>query len=96
MSKVRIELEDLKALFDVAVNSMDFGSGFLDTDEVNVLRRVAVVIGVDPMVGTPMDFRKRIAHPFTPYATPRWEWHEHSCQWCEQRSEAGVHTEAAP
>jgi hypothetical protein len=93
MTKVRIELEDLKALFDVAVNSMDFGSGFLDTDEVNMLRRVAVVIGVDPMAGTPPEFSKRIPHNFTPYEEPRNEWRETACRWCGQRREAGGHSE---
>lgn len=32
---------------------MDFGSGFLCEDEVNVLRDVAQLLGIDPMVVTP-------------------------------------------
>lgn len=50
---IQVPTEDLKALFDIAVGSMDYGSGFLDTEEVEVLRRVAVAIGVDPMEATP-------------------------------------------
>lgn len=47
----------LRALFDVAVSSMNFGSGFLDDEEVACLREVAVILGVDPDVATPQNFR---------------------------------------
>lgn len=43
----------LQIVFDAAVESMDFGSGFLDTEEVGALREVAVLLGVDPRVATP-------------------------------------------
>lgn len=59
-----IETEDLKAIFDLAVGSMNFGSGFLDGDEVAMLRRIAVVIGVDPWVATPRDFKHQFPHEF--------------------------------
>jgi hypothetical protein len=52
-----IDDEVLRALFDVAVSSMDFGSGFLDDEEVVSLRRAAEIIGVDPAVATPQNFR---------------------------------------
>lgn len=48
--------EVLRALFDVAVSSMDFGSGFLDDEEVAQLRQAAKVLGVDPMEATPQNF----------------------------------------
>jgi hypothetical protein len=53
------EIDDqvLRALFDVAVSSMDFGSGFLDDEEVVSLRRAAEIIGVDPMAATPDNFK---------------------------------------
>lgn len=50
---VAVPREMLQALLDVAVNSMDFGSGFLDDEEVDALRAVAVLLGVDPMDVTP-------------------------------------------
>lgn len=34
--------------FDVAVNSLDFGSGFLSTEEALHLRELAKAIGADP------------------------------------------------
>jgi hypothetical protein len=59
--------DDLRAVFDIAVGSMDFGSGFLDDAEVETLRRVAVVIGVDPMEATPSIFAAKYHHAFHPY-----------------------------
>ena len=56
--------EDLQILFDTAVNSMDFGSGFLDDHEVECLRRIAVVLGADPKVATPYEFQSKYPHPF--------------------------------
>lgn len=49
--------EHWKVVFDVAVNSMDFGSGFLDNEEVEALRAAAVDLGVDPMEATPHGFK---------------------------------------
>ena len=53
---------DLQALFDLAVNSMDFGSGFFGTDEVVLLRRIALHLGVDPMKATPNEFHANYPH----------------------------------
>lgn len=53
--------EDLQIVFDVAVESMDFASGFLDNDEVLGLQRVARVLGVDPMKATPSNFDQVVA-----------------------------------
>ena len=59
----------LRALFDVAVSSMDFGSGFLDDEEVAYLREVAGILGVDPAEATPANFRckYRRHHEAFPY-----------------------------
>ncbi len=76
---VAVPTEDLRALFDVAVGSLNFASGFLDTDEVDALRRVAVLIGVDPRAGTPTEFAKRTAHAHTPEAP---SWPDGPCKWC--------------
>lgn len=62
--RTSIPTEDLRALFDIAVNSMDFGSGFLDTDEVKLLRAIAVLVGVDPRKATPHEFTSQFPHPF--------------------------------
>ncbi len=39
----------LAHLFDVAVGSMDFGSGFLDQEQQETLISVALLLGVDPL-----------------------------------------------
>lgn len=62
-----IVTEDLRALFDIGVGSMNFTSGCLDTDEVEVLRRVAAALGVDPMAGTPSEFATQYPHDFKPH-----------------------------
>lgn len=64
MSKITLAPEDAKALFDIAVGSMDFGSGFLDNEEVDILRAFAVKLGLDPMEATPSNFRKTYPHAF--------------------------------
>jgi hypothetical protein len=73
-------------LFDALAQSMDFGSGFLDTEEAEALRGLAVAIGVDPLKGTPDTFVKYHPHPFKPMTNPdmiervfdivRYEWRE--------------------
>lgn len=56
--------EDIKALLDIATHSMDWGSGFLDHEEVATLRRVAEAVGVDPIEVTPSEWRRQYAHEF--------------------------------
>jgi hypothetical protein len=89
-------LEELaRIVFDTAISSMDFGSGFLDNDEVDALRELAVLLGVDPDVATPESHRSRFcpghqwgewAEDTEPRATG---WHRSSyCALCnEQRRE---------
>lgn len=64
MSKVSIETDDLKALFDLVAQSMDFGSGFLDGEDVVLLRKIAEMIGVDPIAGTPSTHASQYPHVF--------------------------------
>lgn len=80
--EIVLPLEDLKAMFDMATSSMDFGSGFLDTDEVVLLRKIAVRLGVDPIEGTPYDHKPNYPHV------------ESACGWrCRDRVAAHVSAE---
>jgi hypothetical protein len=45
MTTVEIELETLRALFDLVVGSMNYGSGFYDEDDVKIILKVAEQIG---------------------------------------------------
>jgi hypothetical protein len=40
--------EGVQVCFDVVVGSMDWGSGFLDTEEVGQVKTLAGALGVDP------------------------------------------------
>jgi hypothetical protein len=53
---IEVPLEALQVVFDTAVGSMDFGSGFLDMPEVLALREVAKALGVPPILATPENF----------------------------------------
>jgi hypothetical protein len=86
--------EDVQALFDIATGSMDFGSGFLDTDEVDALRRVAVHLGVDPMVATPRNFAGQYPHPFEPVKGAHPDYR--GCARCSRTADQPPHTGELP
>lgn len=72
---VVIAEEDLKTIFDLAVNSLDFGSGFWDQPEVDVARRLAEILGLDPFgVATPREMKANYPHVFVPI------WHSVFCR----------------
>lgn len=54
--KIKVRRGDIQAVLDVATMSMDFASGFLDDEQVEALRKLAIVVGVDPIVVTPSNF----------------------------------------
>lgn len=54
--QITIRKGDLRAVLDVATMSMDFGSGFLDNEQVEALRKLAAIIGLDPIIATPFNF----------------------------------------
>lgn len=59
-----ISKDDIREMFDIICCSMDFGSGFLDTPQVDLLRRVAVELGVDPMEATPFNQAANYPHAY--------------------------------
>lgn len=80
---VRVSL--LRAVFDVAVSSMDFSSGFLDDEEVAALRELAAELGVDPATATPHNFMCRYRGSHNPgTGTIRFftDSHEEERAWC--------------
>jgi hypothetical protein len=54
--EVTIDKSVLRALLDLATGSMDFGSGFWDNEQVEVARKVAKILGIEPRTVTPTDF----------------------------------------
>lgn len=87
---MKLTVEEVKQLFDLVVGSMDFGSGFLDTDDVNLLRRVAVHLGADPMVATPTEFTRTYPHAPAPYPEPRMAHLEGQCRHCYYGPATGI------
>lgn len=61
-----LTFDDVKHLFDLAVDTPLVCSGSFDTDDVNVLRRVAVFLGTDPNAITPDEFVSQYPHPHKP------------------------------
>lgn len=61
---VTLSKDSAQRVFDALAGSMDFGSGFLESDDVLALRELAQVIGVDPSIGTPNEFKKDFPHKF--------------------------------
>lgn len=83
--------EDVRALLHMIATSMDFGSGFLDTEEVVVLRRVAHLVGMDPAAVTP----RNMPHAFVPREhLPEPE--SEPCARCYERKDRPVHTDPWP
>jgi hypothetical protein len=58
----------IRHLLDLATESLDYGSGFMDNDDVETLRAAAVRVGVDPWTVTPDNHK--------PNYCPGHEWSE--------------------
>jgi len=87
---VEIDRSTLQAIFDLAVNSMDAGSGFWDHEEADSARAVAVALGLDPMKGTPHNLAKSYKHEFVARPHPGTYRHE-TCRWCGDREDHATH-----
>lgn len=63
---ITLPRDTVAKMFDIICESMDWGSGFLDTDEVITIREVAVMLGADVMEATPASQRAYFVHTFSP------------------------------
>lgn len=70
--------DDIKALLDMIAGTLDFGSGFLDSGEVSLLRRVAEDFGMDPWDFTPNSQGRNFPHVHTAV-----DWWPEDCTMCE-------------
>ena len=59
---VSLDRGHAQRIFDALVNSLDFGSGFLEDEDVEALRALAILLGVNPILGTPREFVSTYAH----------------------------------
>jgi hypothetical protein len=61
------------AMFDALINSLDWGSGFLDADEVDSLLTVAVLAGFDIGEVRPVEHAIGLRGPRRTEAIARWK-----------------------
>lgn len=89
---ISLPKEAAQRVFDALVNSMDFGSGFLETDDVKALRTLAEAIDVSPIVGTPREFLPDFPHRFEPAPAGGIAGflvqYPDGCKWCQPRRRA--------
>jgi hypothetical protein len=94
--KIEVPKLAIQIMFDALCASLDFGSGFLDTEEVDALRAVAVILGVDPMTATPSGFVTQYPHTYTNYTVKDWRTGEEQlierCKFCSQPETHACHT----
>lgn len=61
---VQVSREDARILLDLAVQMDNACSGWMDSDDVAALRRLAVAAGVDPATCTPTEYRADFPHAY--------------------------------
>lgn len=88
---ITLPKEQLQALFDLAVESVNFGSGFWDTDETNTARAIAEILGIDPMEATPFAFATQYPHGYVPKKWWRKGAEVEVCKWCHEPVEHQAH-----
>lgn len=86
---VTLPAADLRAIFDLAVGSLDFGSGFWDIDDTEAAGRVATALGLDPWAdATPSEFKRVWPHAFK-------EFRPDQCAYCNKPPAEQIHQERA-
>lgn len=75
---ISLPREDLQAIFDIAVEGEGMMSGWWGQEEVDAARKIAVLLGVDPMVATPQVFARKIPHKFERPENAK----VNICKWC--------------
>ena len=81
---VTVRKGDLRAVLDVATMSPYFGSGFLDNEQVEALRKLAGIIGMDPLLATPSNCvcQYRGEHQWRTSPADRWGPERRYCAIC--------------
>lgn len=64
--KIEIDVEDLRRLYDLATDSPLVCSGNFETEDVRVLRRLALKIGANVEAATPDEFVRDFPHAYVP------------------------------
>jgi hypothetical protein len=88
VTDVVVPLDVAQKLLDIATESLDFGSGFLDDEEVEALRAFATLIDADPWAATPANHRPKYCPGHTWHAPEPTVWNRGTkrvCTTCQLR-----------
>lgn len=61
---VTLTHEDAQRIFDLALGMDQACSGYMESEDVALMRRLAVAIGVDPAAATPDEFASQYPHAY--------------------------------
>jgi hypothetical protein len=61
-----LKFEEAQRLFDLAIQMDTMCSGYMETDDVELMRALAIRLGVDPKEATPSQFAGKYPHDFRP------------------------------
>lgn len=64
MGDVTFTEDDARRLFDLALGMDAACSGYMDSEDVALMRRMAEALGVDPAVATPGEFASQYPHAY--------------------------------
>lgn len=85
--------EDLQAIFDIAVEGEGMLSGWWGQEEVESARKIAVLLGVDPMLATPDNFAKSYPHDYQQFRNEHTGSTLPQCKWCRLAEDVYPHEE---
>jgi hypothetical protein len=91
--QITLDKEDLQAVFDLALEGEGMMSGWWGQEEVDSARKIAVLLGVNPMVATPREFANHTRHDYEPTATGVGGIYT-KCKWCKVNSQDFPHVDA--
>ncbi len=63
---ISISKEDAQCIFDLALSMDGACSGYMETDDVKAMRRLAIALGIDPIEATPEEFVSQFPHKWKP------------------------------
>jgi hypothetical protein len=62
--EITLTFEEAQRLFDMAIQMDTMCSGYMETDDVELMRALAVRLGVDPTEATPSQFAGQYPHQY--------------------------------
>lgn len=73
---------NVQEMLDIITGSLDYGSDFLDQEQIETLRSVAEMLGLNPMAATPTKYSKFFPHACNTYFNKYINATSPVCRWC--------------